>query len=151
MCRECVVCVFCMMELGEYLCLCVCVPRKSLPKAQLPSLWRMVPSHLIYLSRKWKTHFFLLWYHSAATSLSFNFLLLFFLLHNFFQSCRLNVLSRLTWQDRTWSPSSPLGMSLIPTFPSLSKVRWLDRSLAMELRYCSDENILLSCPPFFRC
>lgn len=32
-----------------------CALTKSLPKAQLPSLWRMVPFHLTYLSRKW-TH-----------------------------------------------------------------------------------------------
>lgn len=37
-------------------------------------------------------------------------------------------------RDTTWSSSLPLGMPLIPTFPSPSKVRSLDRSQAVELR-----------------
>ncbi len=37
-------------------------------------------------------------------------------------------------RDTTWSCSPPPGMPLIPTFPSPSKVRSLDRSPAVELR-----------------
>lgn len=151
MCAVSMQCVYFAWWNRENICACVCVCQESPCQkrsclhcdAWFHPIWSIYPENE-------KPTFFTLIPLRCYLSLSFNFLLL-FLLHNFFQSCRLNVLSRLTWQGRTWSPSSPPGMPLIPTFPSLSKVRLLDRSLAMELRYCSDENILLPCPPFFRC
>ena len=130
-------------------CVCVCVWmlcmrgweacvrwEKSLPTAQLPSFWRMVPFHLIYLSRKWTTHFsffflppwFLsfslsLWHHPSFTSLSLSLSLSFNSLYLIISS------SPAVWLfppvsncagDTTWSSSPPLGMPLIPTFPSPS-------------------------------
>lgn len=121
--------------------MCLCAPRKSLPKAQLPSFWRMVPFHLIYLSRKWTTHFS---FFFSPPVVSFSdttppspFFLSFNSLYLIISS------SPAVWlfppvsncaRDTTWSSSLPLGMPLIPTFPSPSKVRSLDRSQAVELR-----------------
>lgn len=109
MCAGCVyncTCVLCRGMRNMCALMCLCAPRKSLPKAQLPSFWRMVPFHLIYLSRKWTTHFsfffpWCLWHHPSFTSLPlFQFALLFFhsprsLSHNFFQSCCLTLPSSL--------------------------------------------------------
>lgn len=80
----------CVCERMRSMCALMCLHApKSLPKAQLPSSWRMVPFHLIYLSRKWTIHFFfsssrglLLWRHPSFTFLS---LFHFSLSHNFFQ------------------------------------------------------------------
>lgn len=94
----------------------------------------MVPFHLIYLSRKWTTHFFsscgvFLWLHLSLSLFHIS------LSHNFFQSCRLTLPSSLKLcRDTTWSSCPPLGMPLIPTFPSPAKVRSLDCSLAVDLR-----------------
>lgn len=122
------------------LLMCLHAP-KSLPKAQLPSFWRMVPFHLIYLSRKWTIHFFFSffppWFVSLTApppspfSLSFNSL---YLIISSSPAVWLFPPVSNCAGDTTWSSSPPLGIPSIPTFPSLCKVRSLDRSAAVELR-----------------
>lgn len=120
------------------LLMCLHAP-KSLPKAQLPSFWRMVPFHLIYLSRKWTIHFFFfppVVCFSDGTppspfSLSFNSL---YLIISSSPAVWLFPPVSNCAGDTTWSSSPPLGIPSIPTIPSLSKVRSLDRSAAVELR-----------------
>ncbi len=120
--------------------MCSCAPRKALPRAQLPSFWRMVPFHLIYLSRKWTTHFSLFFSPLVSFSdttppspfsLSFNSL---YLIISSSPAVWLFPPVSNCAGDTTWSSSPPLGMPLISTFPSPSKMRSLDRSLAAELR-----------------
>lgn len=108
---------------------CVHASRKSLPKAQLPSCWRMVPLHLIYISRKWTIHFFfhpVVCFSAGTPSLTSLPLLLFqfSLSHNFFQSRCPTLPSSL---KLCWGPNLELQPSsrnvINPNIPILT-IKW---------------------------